>query len=78
MEVKVLLADERILGGVSGLLELARHYGWAARLAVLARTPWGSRIFAAAYRLVAIRRPCGTGACTMPRPNRHRAFFELP
>ena len=87
--MKVLANDGQILGGAAGVVELAKHYGWAAAFVALARVPWGLRAMESVYRLIANCRPCANGACKVrplfathsrSRPRRHitTTFFEMP
>lgn len=88
-EMKVLTADGRIIGGARGVIELAKHYHWAAPFVALARVPWFTRMLDRLYRFIANRRPCAKGASKVGRPHpaasstrsRRRittTFFKMP
>jgi predicted DCC family thiol-disulfide oxidoreductase YuxK len=85
-EMRLSLADGRILGGADAVVEIARHVWWAWPLWLFSRLPGARRFLHALYQVIAANRHCLGGACRMPDPRcrrhrahvRHRAFFKLP
>jgi predicted DCC family thiol-disulfide oxidoreductase YuxK len=64
-EMRVVTAQGRVYGGATAVVELARHFWWAAWLRLVARPPLGKRMLDAAYRWIAARRYCLGGACAL-------------
>ncbi len=81
-EMRLLLPDGRVLGGVRAWCALFRSVWWLWPLGVLLELPGLRAVGVAAYRWIARRRHCLTEPCPIhgsPRTHRrHRAFFELP
>jgi predicted DCC family thiol-disulfide oxidoreductase YuxK len=67
LEMRVLTAEGRQLGGADALIYLAGQVWWTGPLALLARLPRMRRLLRAAYRWVAARRNCVAGTCAAPR-----------
>ena len=65
-EMKLRLADGRLLGGVDAYIALAEAAGWTAPLGWLARLPGLNALAWRAYRWVAANRHCLAGQCTLP------------
>jgi predicted DCC family thiol-disulfide oxidoreductase YuxK len=61
-EMRVLLRDGQIFGGGDAIVELARRVWWARPLVWLAQMPGARRLLRRAYREVAARRLCESGA----------------
>ena len=64
-EMRVVTAQGRVFGGAAAVVELARHFWWAAWLQGVAKLPLGKRALDAAYRWIAARRYCLGGACAL-------------
>jgi len=64
-EMRVVTAQGRVFGGAAAVVELARHFWWAAWLGLVANLPLGKRALDAAYRWIAERRHCLGGACSV-------------
>ena len=81
-EMKLLLADWRLLGGVDAWRTLFRSVWWLWPLGFLLALPGIHAFGAALYRWTARHRYCLGGQCSVAAGNqnhrRHRAFFELP
>lgn len=67
-EMRVVTAQGRVFGGAAAVVELARHFWWAAWLGMVASLPLGKRALDAAYRWIAKRRHCLGGACSVNAP----------
>lgn len=55
-EVRVVTADQRLLGGAAALVHLARQSFWGRPVARLLSTPWGYALLDRLYKAVARRR----------------------
>ena len=83
-ELKLLLPDGSLLGGVDALVALGRSVWWLSPLAVLAGWPGFNALARAVYRWIAVNRYCLGDVCPLPHhapPRRHHAvttFLELP
>ena len=75
-EIRLLLADGRVLGGADAVAEIARHIWWAKPGWLLNCLPGVKHLFRMAYRLIAANRHCAAGRCSIQ--HRHGAFFKLP
>ncbi|PAW76875.1 MAG: hypothetical protein B9S33_20580 [Pedosphaera sp. Tous-C6FEB] len=64
-EMKLRLADGRLLGGVDAYIALAEAAGWTAPLGWLARLPGLNALAWRAYRWVAANRYCLAGKCEL-------------
>jgi len=64
-EMRVVTAQGRVFGGAAAVVELARHFWWAAWLGLVANLPLGKRALDAGYRWIAARRHCAGGACAL-------------
>lgn len=64
-EMKLRLADGRLLGGVDAYIALAEAAGWTAPLGWLARLPGFNALAWRAYRWVAANRYCLAGKCEL-------------
>ena len=81
MEMKLLLADGRIAGGVAAWLILFRSVWWLWPIAIFLGLPGIRTIAHHAYAWIARNRYCLGGACRVRernRKHRHGVFFELP
>ena len=70
-ELRVLTPDGRILGGAAGLVHVCGKIWWAWPLWLMALVPGVKWLLDRAYRWVAERRMCLSGACslhTQPEP----------
>ena len=65
-EMKLRLADGRLLGGVDACIALAEAAGWTAPLGWLMRLPGVNALAWRAYRWVAANRYCISGQCAVP------------
>lgn len=81
-EMKLLLADGRVVGGADAWSELLRSVWWLSPLGWLMRLPGLHELCLAAYCCLARNRYCLGGACRRdslpPKHHRTTAFFELP
>jgi len=87
-EMKVLLANERVVGGVDAWALLFRSVWWLWPLGALLHLPGVHWLGAKFYRFIAYNRYCISNACVTHRglgfrrrktlPNRHDAFFKFP
>lgn len=80
-ELKLLLPDGGVLGGVRAIAWMCRRVAWLWPLGVLLVVPGIHEAAAAGYRWVARHRSCLGGACALPRrPRRRRArvILEFP
>jgi lipase maturation factor 1 len=66
-EMRVLLRNGETYGGADAIIALARYVWWAWPLVALAQVPGVRRAIRAAYRRVAARRLCLSGACSVGR-----------
>lgn len=71
-EMKLRLADGRLLGGVDAYIELAEAAGWTAPLGWLVRLPGVNALAWRAYRWVATNRYCLAGECPLQPANGER------
>lgn len=65
-EMKLRLADGRVLGGVDAIIVLAESAGWTAPLGWLLRGPGVNPLAWRVYRRIAANRYCLGGACVVP------------
>jgi predicted DCC family thiol-disulfide oxidoreductase YuxK len=79
-EMKLLLPDKRVLGGVDALINLLRAVWWLRPLGILLSLPGLHELAKTAYRCIARNRYCVGGRCQAPRPKRRRTipFLDLP
>lgn len=81
-EMKLLLANGRVVGGADAWSELFRAVWWLRPVGWLMRLPGLHELSHAAYRWITRNRYCLSGAChfhrSTPRHHRTTAFFELP
>jgi len=68
-EMRVVTAQGRVFGGAAAVVELARHFWWAAWLGMVAKLPLCKRALDAGYRWIAARRHCFGGACAVEAPS---------
>ena len=68
-EMRVVTAQGRVFGGAAAVVELARHFWWAAWLGLVAKLPLCKRALDAGYRWIAARRHCLGGACAVETPS---------
>jgi len=76
--MRLLLPDNRILGGADGAVVLMRHVGWLWPLWLLSRIPGMMPIYRAVYRHIAVNRNCASGNCTVTAHNRWLDWLPLP
>ena len=67
-EMRVVTADNRVLGGAEAVVEISRTFWWAWWLVVFARLPRGLALLNWIYRRIAARRHCASGACNSQPP----------
>ena len=79
-EMKLALADGRVLGGAEAVTWLARRVWWLAPIGWVLWLPGLRTLTVLAYRWFARRRYCFGGRCPLGRRPRHRAttFLEMP
>jgi predicted DCC family thiol-disulfide oxidoreductase YuxK len=83
-EMKLQLADGRVVGGVDAWIELGRAVWWLAPGAALLKLPGIGALARAGYRWLARNRHCLSGICGLEMPVGHRphhaatTFLELP
>ncbi len=65
-EMKLRLADGRLLGGVDAYIVLAEAAGWTAPLGWLARVPGFNQLAWRGYRWIAANRYCLGASCQLP------------
>ena len=75
-EMRLLLRSGEAYGGADAIVELAKHVWWAWPMVALAHIPGARRILNVAYRRVAAKRYCISGACAIS--NRHLALQDQP
>jgi predicted DCC family thiol-disulfide oxidoreductase YuxK len=66
VEMKLRLADGRLLGGVDAFIAMAEAAGWTAPLGWLLRAPGVNALAWRGYRWVARNRHCLGGNCALP------------
>jgi len=69
-EMRVLMRDGESFGGADAILHLARYIWWARPIVALARIPGVRPFLRSAYRFIAARRVCLSGACSVNPPAR--------
>jgi predicted DCC family thiol-disulfide oxidoreductase YuxK len=79
-EMKLRLADGRVLGGVDTWAVLFRSVWWLWPLGVVLRIPGVHGVANLVYRWVARHRYALAGRCRLSdrKPSRHDSFFRLP
>lgn len=83
-EMKLQLADGRVVGGVDAWIELGRTVWWLVPGAALLKLPGLGTLARAGYRWLARNRHCLSGVCGLEVPAGHRphhaatTFLELP
>ncbi len=83
-EMKLQLADGRVVGGVDAWIELGRTVWWLLPLAAILTLPGIGALARAGYRWLARNRHCLSGVCGLELPAGHRphhaatTFLELP
>ena len=65
-EMKLRLADGRLLGGLDAFIAMAEAAGWTAPLGWLLRAPGINTLAWGGYRWVARNRHCLGGSCALP------------
>jgi predicted DCC family thiol-disulfide oxidoreductase YuxK len=84
VEMKLLTADGRILGGADAMIQIARSVWWTWPFFALAQLPGIKLILRIVYRWVARNRHCHGNDCLISTPlnttPRHgtSSFYELP
>jgi predicted DCC family thiol-disulfide oxidoreductase YuxK len=66
-EMKLLLPDERILGGADAAVILARYVWWLWPLWLAGKMPGAMIPLRAGYRFMARNRHCSTGGCAVQK-----------
>ena len=64
-EMRLLLPDNRILGGADAAVFLARHIWWLWPLWLVSHIPGTMPIIRACYRFIARNRYCSTDGCAI-------------
>ena len=64
-EMRVLMRNGNTFGGADAIVHLARYVWWAWPLVPFARIPGVRYLLRAAYRFIAVRRQCLSGACAL-------------
>lgn len=80
-EMRVLLADGKILGGADAVVYLARRIWWLWPLWAVSLVPGAMPLLRRGYRWFAANRYCIGGKCEVRSHKRHhrtRTFFEMP
>ena len=67
-EMRVLMRNSETFGGADAAIHLARYIWWALPLVAVARIPGMRVLLRAAYRSLAARRQCLSGACALKQP----------
>jgi hypothetical protein len=62
-EMRLLLPDGKVFGGVDALIEISRHYWWTWPLRQLTRLPGIKNLLRLGYQWIARHRGCTGGAC---------------
>jgi hypothetical protein len=65
-EMRLLLRSGETCGGADAIIALAKYVWWGWPLVALAHVPGVRRALRVAYRYIAARRHCLSGACTLP------------
>lgn len=81
-EMRLLLPNQRILGGADAAVVLAKFVWWLWPLWLVSRIPGVMPLLRNGYHFIAKNRHwfatgCKNGKC-IPRQHRHSAFFEMP
>ena len=63
--MRLLLPDNRILGGADAAMVLARHIWWLWPLWLVSKIPGAMPIIRACYRFIARNRHCSTDGCAI-------------
>ncbi len=66
-EMRLLLPDNRILGGADAAVVLARYIWWLWPLWLASKIPGAMPLLRAGYRFIARNRYCIGGSCSLPR-----------
>ncbi len=80
-EMKLQLADGRVLGGIQSWIELFRSVWWLWPIGFLLSLPGFHAVGRGCYRWIARNRYCFGGKCSLPeRAPHHRTipFLDLP
>jgi predicted DCC family thiol-disulfide oxidoreductase YuxK len=77
VEMKLLVEDEAIYGGVDALAQMARRIWWAWPLFALTRIPLTAILWRGMYQRIAANRNCIGGACQLPKQNRVKDCLPL-
>ena len=81
-EMRLLLPDQRILGGADAATLLAKYIWWLWPLWLASKIPGAMIPLRAGYRFMARHRYCNNCACEISKPicRSHRTivFFEMP
>jgi predicted DCC family thiol-disulfide oxidoreductase YuxK len=67
VEMRVLTADGRVLGGADAMIHLAEYIWWARPLHWLAQVPEVRGLLCRVYRWVAAHRHCSARGCSIPQ-----------
>ena len=81
-DMKVLLADGRVAGGINAWIELFRSVWWLLPLGILLDLPGIHWLGAKSYGWIARNRYCLSKRCNLRTHrnvrHRHASFFEMP
>ena len=81
-EMKLLLPNGQVFGGVDAWAVLLRSVWWLWLFGVLLKVPGLNAVATWGYAWIARNRHCLGGSCALPpvpaHPHRHSAFLELP
>jgi predicted DCC family thiol-disulfide oxidoreductase YuxK len=80
-EMKLQLADGRVMGGIDSWIELFRSVWWLRPISLLLSLPGLHWLGSACYRWLARNRYCFGGKCSVrkkPRYHRKIPFLDLP
>jgi predicted DCC family thiol-disulfide oxidoreductase YuxK len=77
VEMKLLVEDEAIYGGVDALAQIARRIWWAWPLFAVTRIPRTAILWRGMYQRIAAARNCIGDACQLPKQNRVKDCLPL-
>jgi predicted DCC family thiol-disulfide oxidoreductase YuxK len=68
-EMRLLRANQPVLGGADAAVVLMRYVWWLWPLWLVSRIPGAMPVYRVVYRIIANNRHCVNGACAIPRKN---------